>query len=92
MATLIGIIAVLGTVVAFLFRSLQGAKTDAQLAQTKAKDSVLTEHENDVKAAIASLDEGIAKAKAQKESDDRKAAEDNMSLKERADRLKKGLS
>jgi hypothetical protein len=89
------------TIVAILIAALAGifvfkrkadkAETEAKLAATKAKDQALAEQQQEVEAAIQSLDAGIERMKAQKEIQDRKRAEDNMSLKERADRIKKGL-
>lgn len=75
----------------FFKRKSDKASTDAKLAETKGKDAILVQHQRDVEAAIASLDAGIEKMRKEKEVADRKREFDNLSLKERADRIKKGL-
>lgn len=68
-------------------------KQDVQsvLVETQTKDQALSEQQKEVDAVIATLDAGIAKMKAEREAGARKQAEDNLTLAERRDRLKKGL-
>lgn len=76
----------------FYFKSKSDkASSDAKIAETKGKDQQLEATQEEVEAAIAELDKGIKKVQEQREAEARKAAEDNMSLKERADRIKQGL-
>ena len=85
------VMAILGILVLIFKRKSDKAEVDAKLAETKAKDQALAEQQEDVKAAIASLDAGLDKMKAEQEAEARKRKEDNMTLKERADRIRKGL-
>ena len=75
----------------FLFKNKSDKDAAIKLAETKAKDKALKEQEAEARKAIAALDAGIAKMRAEQEAEARKRAFDNMSLKERADRIKKGL-
>lgn len=65
--------------------------TQSILAETQAKDQALAEQQKEVDAVIATLDAGITKMKAEREAEAKKQAEDNLSLKERRDRIRKGL-
>lgn len=91
MEYLIALLGILGGLVVYFFKKSQTASSDAKIAETKGRDKELEASQEEIEAAIAELDKGIAKVKAEREASARKAAEDNMSLKERADRLKKGL-
>jgi hypothetical protein len=93
MEALVGVLVlVLGGLVWMFKSKADRAAVDAKLAQTKGQDMALAEQQKEVAAAIITLDNGIAKMKEQKAIEDRKREFDNLSLKERADRIKKGLS
>lgn len=67
------------------------ATADAKLAEVKGRDKELQITQKELQDFINQVDTNIAKMKAQQEQEARKRKENNMSLKERADRIKKGL-
>lgn len=83
------IVAVLGLL--FFKRKSDKAEVEKKLVETRAKDQVLKETQDELNSAIEALDQGIAVMKAKQEAEARKRVEDNMSLKERADRIRKNL-
>lgn len=91
MEYLIALVGILSGLVFYFFKKSQSASVDAKLAETKGQDTQLQATQQEIEAAILELDKGINAAKAQKEAEAKKAADDNMSLKERADRLRKGI-
>lgn len=88
---IIGIITALFFGLLFYKNKSNKAKAEAKLAETKGRDAALKEQEAEIESAIETLDKGIAKMKAEQEAEARKRAEDNMTLKERADRIRKNL-
>lgn len=88
---LIGIIVALFAGLFFYKNKADKAKVDAKLSETKGRDAALKESQEEIESAIETLDKGIDKMKAEQEAEARKRAEDNLSLKERADRIKKNL-
>lgn len=81
------IVALLGAVF-FLNKKREEAEIEKKLIETKVKDQALAEQQVLVDQAIQTLDDGIAEMQRKKELEDRKRAEDKLSLKERADRLR----
>lgn len=88
---IIGLIVALFAGLMFYKNKSDKAKADAKIAETKGRDAALKESQDEINAAIDTLDKGIAKMKAEQEAEARKRAEDNMTLKERADRIKRNL-
>ena len=84
MEYLLGIIAVLGGGVFYLWRQLQQSKADASLAETKGKDSILERDQKEIDEQIEKLDEGIKKMNEDRKK--RQEEEKNLSLAERAKR------
>jgi type IV secretory pathway VirB6-like protein len=67
------------------------ASVEAKLARTQAEDQALKEQQQEVAKAIDILNKGIDQARKDREIELRKREHDSLSLKERADRIKKGL-
>jgi cell division protein FtsB len=85
------IIGLLLFVVGFLYNKNNKERAAAKMAETKARDQVLKEQAEETKAQITTLDANIKKMKDQRELEAKKRKDDNLSLKERAERIKKGL-
>lgn len=66
------------------------ASTDAKLGETRGRDKELAINQKDIQNAIDGLDAGIEKMKAEREA--QRLADENLSLKERADKMKKQFS
>lgn len=90
MEYIIGLILALVGGLLFYKRKSEKAEIDSKLSETKGKDSILKENQADVEKAISDLDAGIEKMKAEREA--QRIKDENMTLKERADRIKKGLT
>lgn len=67
------------------------AEVAKKLAKTTAIDIALREQQGEIEAAIAALDAGIEKAKVEREIQKRKEEFDSLTLKQRADLIKKRL-
>lgn len=93
MGILFGVILALTAVglIFFFKHKADKAEVDGLLSETKGKDSILIIDENEVQAAVDFLNKGIEDMKKKQEAEARDRAR-NMTLKERADRIKKGLS
>lgn len=87
---LVGLIALLSGVLFFVLRLLQRSKVDAVVAETKGRDQELKKQQLTLQEAVKQIDQGIEQAKAEREA--QRIKDENMTLKERADRIKKGLS
>jgi len=89
MEYLVGLlIAALGGV--FYFKNKADNKAvEVKLAESKGKDEVLAQEQFDLEAAIQEIDNNIAKVK--KEKEDAKKKNDNLSLAEIRDQIRKGL-
>ena len=84
-----GILAVLGFVFFFLVKNRSQAETDARLAETAKKDAQLKVQQADTQKMISEIDAGIEKARLEREAIREK--EKNMTLAERAERMRKKL-
>lgn len=84
------IVAVIGILVALFFKKqADDATTASTLGVVKGKDSVLVTEQDAAKKAIKDLDAGITKMNADREA--QRAADENMTLAERAAAIRKGL-
>jgi septal ring factor EnvC (AmiA/AmiB activator) len=72
-------------------RKADKAEANSKIAETKGRDKELELTQKEIENYINEIDSNISKMKAKQEAEARKRSEDNMSLKERADRIKKGL-
>lgn len=91
MELVIGLIVALFGGLVFFKKKADKAAVDSKLAETRGRDAALREQQEELEAAIRTLDEGIATMKKKREAETRKREFDNLSLKERADRIKKGI-
>lgn len=84
---------IIATVLGLLFykRKSEKAEIESKLAEIKGKDSQLEITQDELEAAIAEIDSNIEKLRKAREAEERKVKEDNMTLKERAERIKKGI-
>lgn len=86
------IIGILAAILGGMFlHSRNASKVAAKQRETEIRDQALKEQQEAVQGAIKALDEGIEKAKRDKELLDAKNARRNLTLKERAEQIKKGL-
>lgn len=89
MEYIIGIlVALLGGVIYFK-KKASDAAVDAKLARTKGKDEELEVTAEELARQIVEIDKNIEKAR--KERKERTKAERRMTLKERRDRIRKGI-
>jgi hypothetical protein len=88
MEYLIGLlVAALGGV--FYYKKKAGdASVAAKLAETKGRDAELKQQAKEVKQAIKDIDDSLAKIKAKRTADKKK--NDNLSLVELRDKIRKG--
>jgi predicted nucleic acid-binding Zn-ribbon protein len=91
MELLVGLVVTLLGGLVFFKRKADKAEVDAKLAEVRGRDAALKEQQEELEAAIRTLDNGIEAMKKTRELEARKRAEDNLTLKERADRIKKRL-
>lgn len=70
-------------------RKYDDAAVEGRLAKRKGQDKVLAEEQKDVEDAIKIIDEAVEKLREKRKADREK--DRNLTLKERADRIKKGL-
>ena len=91
MELIIGLIVALFGGLIFYKKKADKAAVDTKLAKTRGQDIALKEQQDEVKAAIETLDKGIEAMKKEKEAKDLKRKNKYMSLKERKERIKKGL-
>lgn len=89
MEFIVGIlVALLGAV--FYFKKKAGdASVEAKLARTRGQDKELELTAEELKRQIDEIDDGIEQAR--KEREERRLAEKRMTLKERRDRIRKGI-
>lgn len=92
MEALLGILAALGVIAALIFkRKSEKSDVNAILGETKGQDKQLEMSQQELDEAIQAIDESLAKLDAERAAKEKKDNFDNLSLKERADRIKKGL-
>jgi len=89
MEYIIGLILMLVGGVFFYKNKSEKAETDSKLAEIRGKDSQLSVNQKDVQDTIKSLDDGIAKLQAEREA--KRQRDKNMTLKERAEAMRKNL-
>ena len=75
----------------FYKKKADKAEVENKLIETKAKDQALHEQQAEIKSAMETLDKGIARLKEEREAEMRKRKEDSLTLKERRDRIRKGI-
>lgn len=89
MEYIIGLILALVGGLFFYKNKADKASVDGKLAETRGRDKELELSQEELEKQIAELDKGIEKMKADREA--KKIKEDNMTLAERRERIKKGL-
>lgn len=92
MEAVLAILALLGGALAFLFkRKADQAKVEAIVAETKTKDKELELTQEELEEAIAEIDASLAKIESERAAKQKKDDIDSLSLKDRAERIRKGL-
>ena len=87
MEYLIAIIGLLVGAVAFFKNKADKSAAAEKVAETKGRDKELQVQQEDIEVAKEALNAGIEKLKAEREA--QRQRDENMTLKERADRLRK---
>lgn len=87
MEYIIGLILALVGGLLFYKNKSEKSETDSKLGETRGRDKELAITQKDVQDAIKSIDGGIEKMHQDREA--QRQADENLSLKERADKMKK---
>lgn len=80
------VLALLGGLV-FYKKKSEKAETESKLAETKGRDAELEVTQKEAEDAVKAIDDGIEKMKAEREA--KRLADENLSLAERAEKMRK---